>query len=288
MRQKFKTYYRLLKPGITISNTLSAVAGFWLGVAVSGGFRGATLLGLMIGIAGVIGSACVANNVLDEKIDARMKRTSKRALVTGVVSRSTALIYSLVLGVVGFTLLAWLTNLLTVILGIVAYVSYVGIYGWAKRTTIWSTLIGTLPGALPLVAGYTAVTGQIDTATVILFVMMTLWQMVHFYAIAMFRHDEYRAAGLPIWSVARGLASTKRQLFLFVALFVLSAPLLTIAGYTGVVYAVGMTAVGVIWVIHGLRNYRGDDVAWSRRMFFVSLFVLLAMLGLVASGGFLP
>ena len=288
MRSMVHAYLHILKPGITVSNTLSAAAGFLLAVSVMGRFDALSLVGLLFGIAGVIGSACVANNVLDRNIDARMKRTKQREVVMGVISKRAALLYSLLLGIAGFVLLAVCTNLLTVILGIVAYATYVLLYGWAKRTTSWSTLIGTLPGALPLVAGYTALTGRLDTAALVLFLMMTLWQMTHFYAIAMFRHEEYRAANLPIWSVKRGLVSTKRQLFIFVVLFVLSAPLLTLAGYAGLIYAVAMTAVGFSWVIQGLRNYKGDAVVWARRMFFVSLVVLLAMLGLIAVGGFLP
>jgi protoheme IX farnesyltransferase len=275
-----------LKPGITVSNTISAVAGYFLGVSTVDDFNGWALIGLTLGIAGVIGSACVANNILDEKIDARMKRTKRREVVTGRVSKRAALVYSVLLGIVGFVLILALTNVLTAILGAVAYVSYVAIYGAAKRTTIWSTVIGTLPGALPLVAGYTAITGQLDAAAAILFVMMVFWQLGHFYAIAMFRRDDYAAAGLPVWSVAKGLVSTKRQLFLFVWLFLLSAPLLTVLGYTGVMYAVAMTGVGVIWVVNGFKKY-GNDVAWARRMFFVSLTVLLTMCLLIAIGGFL-
>lgn len=288
MHQKIRAYLHLLKPGITVSNTLSAMAGFFLGVSVTGVFDGVRLGGMVLGIAGIIGSACVANNVIDWKIDARMKRTKRREIVTGVVSRLTATIYAFLLGAAGFALLIAATNVLTVVLGVVAYFSYVVLYGWAKRTTIWSTLIGTLPGALPLVAGYTAVTGRLDMAAIILFIMMLSWQMAHFYAIAMFRHKEYEAANLPIWSVARGLASTKRQLYLYVGLFVLSAPLLSVAGYTGWVYAIAMPAVGLVWVVRGLKDYSGDEVAWARRMFFVSLFVLLIMLALIAIGGFLP
>lgn len=287
MKEDIRAYLHLLKPGITVSNTISAVAGYFLGVATADDFNGWVLAGLTFGIAGIIGSACVANNVLDEKIDARMKRTKRREVVTGRVAKRAALVYSVLLGIVGFVLILTLTNVLTAILGAVAYVSYVAIYGAAKRTTIWSTVIGTLPGALPLVAGYTAMTGRLDAAVAVLFVMMVFWQLGHFYAIAMFRRDDYAAAGLPVWSVAKGLASTKRQLFLFVWMFLLSAPLLTLLGYTGVMYAVAMTGVGLIWVVNGFRKY-SDDVAWSRRMFFVSLTVLLTMCLLITIGGFLP
>lgn len=287
MKEIVRAYLHILKPGITISNTISAVAGFCLGVAVLKDFNGSALVGLVLGIAAVIGSACVANNVLDEKIDAKMKRTKRREVVTGAISKRAALLYSLILAGVGFALIFALANVLTGLLGVVAYVSYVALYGAAKRTTVWSTVIGTLPGALPLVAGYTAMTGRLDTAALILFAMMVFWQLGHFYAIAMFRRDDYAAAGLPVWSVAKGLASTKRQLFLFVWLFLLSAPLLSVAGYTGKLYAVAMVGVAAIWVVNGLKKY-DDDVAWARRMFFVSLSVLLIMCLLIAIGGFLP
>lgn len=287
MKETIRAYLHILKPGITISNTISAVAGFFFGVSVINDFSSSTLVGLVLGIAAVISSACVANNVLDEKIDAKMKRTKRREVVTGVISKRAALLYSLILAGIGFALIFMLTNVLTGVLGVVAYVSYVALYGAAKRTTIWSTVIGTLPGALPLVAGYTAMTGRLDTAALILFAMMVFWQLGHFYAIAMFRRDDYAAAGLPVWSVARGLVSTKRQLFLFVWLFLLSAPLLSVAGYTGKLYAVAMVGAAAIWVVNGLKKY-DDDVAWARGMFFVSLSVLLIMCLLIAIGGFLP
>lgn len=287
MKETIRAYLHILKPGITISNTISAVAGFFFGVSVINDFSSSTLIGLMLGIAAVIGSACVANNVLDEKIDAKMKRTKRREVVTGIISKRAALLYSLILAGIGFALIFMLTNVLTGVLGVVAYVSYVALYGAAKRTTIWSTVIGTLPGALPLVAGYTAMTGRLDTAALILFAMMVFWQLGHFYAIAMFRRDDYAAAGLPVWSVARGLASTKRQLFLFVWLFLVSAPLLSVAGYTGKLYAIAMVGAAAIWVVNGLKKY-DDDVAWARGMFFVSLSVLLIMCLLIAIGGFLP
>lgn len=283
-----RAYWRLLKPGITISNTIAAAAGTLLGIAVSGNWDGAAAAGLIIGIASVIGSACVVNNVIDEKIDAKMSRTKKREVVTGSIARRAALMYAAVLGLIGFGLLYVLTNRLTLLLGVVAYLSYVVIYGAAKRRTIWSTVIGTLPGALPPVAGYTAITGHLDATTFVLFMMMALWQLGHFYAIAMFRRDDYRAAGIPVWSVARGMASTKRQLYVGVWLFLLVAPLLSLLRVTGLVYAAIMVLVGIWWVVTGWRNYRLDDIKWARKMFGVSLVVLLVMCGAIAIGGFAP
>ncbi len=283
-----RAYWRLLKPGITISNTIAAVAGLLLGIAVTGNWDGAVVVGLTLGIAAVIGSACAVNNVLDEKIDAKMSRTKKREVVTGVIGKRAALVYAAALGAIGFSCLFLLTNTLTLLLGVVAYLSYVVIYGAAKRRTIWSTIIGTLPGALPPVAGYTAITGRLDATTFVLFMMMALWQLGHFYAIAMFRRDDYRAAGIPVWSVTKGMASTKRQLYVGVWLFLLVAPLLSLLRVTGLMYAFIMVLTGLWWVVTGWRNYQLEDAKWARKMFGVSLVVLLVMCGAIAIGGFAP
>jgi protoheme IX farnesyltransferase len=284
--QRFRAYFHLLKPGITISNTISAMAGFMLGVSTIHTFTFPRFVALTLGIAAIIGSACVINNVIDEKIDAKMKRTKRREIVTGVIAKPVAVSYGVTLGILGFGLIFSFTNLLTGILGLIAYLSYVVIYGAAKRTTIWSTVIGTLPGALPLVAGYTTVTGRLDGATLVLFVMMLLWQLGHFYAIAMFRRDDYAAAGVPVWSVAKGMASTKHQLFVGVWLFVCMGPLLTLMGYTHFIFAVLMTGTALVWGLVGWKRYAQNDVAWARSMFGVSLIVLLVMCGLIAIGGF--
>ena len=205
----------------------------------------------------------------------------------GVIGAKPALIYSAALLGVGFVLLGLTTNSVTVLLGVIAYVSYVALYGWAKRTTKWSTLIGTLPGALPLVAGYTAVTERLDLTAAVIGVMMVLWQLGHFYAIAIFRRDDYAAAGLPVWSVAHGTASARTQLFVGVWLFVLSAPLLTLIGATGWTYAIAMTGIALWWAVKGLKPAESDE-KWARRMFFTSLWILLAMCLLIGIGGFLP
>lgn len=283
-----RSYWRIIKPGITISNTIAAAAGLLLGIAVTGKWDGVAATGLIVGIAAVIGSACVANNVLDRKIDAKMSRTKKREVVTGTIAMRTAIMYSVALGLIGFGLLFVLTNGLTGLLGIIAYLSYVVIYGAAKRSTAWSTVIGTLPGALPPVSGYTAITGHLDATTFVLFLMMVLWQLGHFYAIAMFRRDDYKAANLPVWSVEKGMRSTKRQLYIAVWLFLLVTPLLALLKVTGLVYTVIMVCVSVWWVLTGWRNYELDDTKWARKMFGVSLVVLLVMCGAIATGGFLP
>jgi protoheme IX farnesyltransferase len=175
-----------------------------------------------------------------------------------------------------------------VLLGVVAYVWYIAVYGFAKRTTAWSTLIGGVPGALPPVAGYTALTGTLDIAALILFLILFFWQIPHFYAISMFRRDDYAKAGLPVWAVRFGLSKTKAHIMVSVLFFALTVPLLTLLGYTGIIYMVGAIGLALYWVYKGITLYsKYDDVKWARTMFGISLLVLLAMIFLIAVGGFL-
>jgi len=288
MERHTRSYLQLIKPGITLSNTIAALAGFFLATSRHG-FSLTMLVGVTGGVACVIASACVVNNIIDRNLDVRMKRTKGREIAAGHISIPAAIIYALVLASSGFGLLVIGTNLLTVILGVIAYIWYIVIYGIAKRTTPLSTIIGGVPGALPPVAGYTAVTGQLDATSWVLFGLLMVWQLPHFYAIAMFRMDDYKKAGLPVWSVRYGLASTKAQIFFWVVIFGLLTPLLTLFGATGWVYAIIMVALSVYWIYQGVRYYRIDtDERWAKRMFGVSLLVLLALCGVVSVGGYLP
>ena len=288
MERHTRSYLQLIKPGITLSNTLTAVAGFCLAAAVSP-FSITAFIGAIAGTALVIASACVLNNVLDRDIDKRMKRTAKREVASGTINAPNALVFCVIIGLGGFALLFFLTNIVTLLLGVLAYVWYVAIYGLAKRTTAYSTVIGGVAGALPPVAGYTALTGTIDAAAIILFLILFFWQLPHFYAIAMFRQKDYAEAKLPIWSVKYGLKNTKVQILVSAVLFASVVPWLTIFGYTGIVYLVLSLGLALAWVIKGIKIYRSvDDIKWARTMFGISLMVLLSMCVLVAVGGYLP
>lgn len=287
MERHTRSYLQLMKPGITLSNTLTAVAGFFLAASIVP-FSLAALIGGVVGTALVIASACVLNNIIDRDIDTRMKRTAKRELAKGTINYRYALVFSIVLGVLGFVLLLTLTNLLTAFLGLLAYVWYVVIYGVAKRTTSLSTLIGGVPGALPPVAGYTALTGTFDTAALVLFLILFFWQIPHFYAISMFRKDDYASARLPVWAVRFGLKKTKLHILISIVLFAATVPLLTLFGYTGVVYTAGATAIALYWLYKAIVLYKKvDDVKWARTMFGISLMTLLVMIALISVGGFL-
>jgi protoheme IX farnesyltransferase len=192
------------------------------------------------------------------------------------VSLQNATVYAAVLAIVGFTLLLFLTNVLTLVVGLVAYVFYVVVYGIAKRATYHGTLIGTIPGALPPVAGYVAVSGNLDLAAVILFFIIVFWQMPHFYAIAIYRRKDYEAAGIPVISLVKGIPATKRAIMWYILAFTVSALCLSVAGYVGLIYFYTILLVSSVWFIlgiKGLSKIRSD--AWAKMMFRYSLIVTL-------------
>ena len=274
MQQTVKAYYQLAKPGIIYGNLIAALAGFFL--ASKGSIKPGPLLTTLAGIAFVIGAACVCNNYIDRGIDARMNRTKKRATVTGTIAGRNVIAYAVTLAILGFAILAVYTNAITVILGAIAVVTYVVLYGIAKRTTSLGTIVGSIAGALPPAGGYTAVSGNFDAGAALLFLAIVFWQMPHFYAIAIYRLKDYTAAGLPVLPVKQGIAATKRQIIAYIVAFIIVSSLLTVYHYATVGYLIVMLALGGTWLVRSLRGYGGSDAAsWARKLFLFSLIVML-------------
>jgi protoheme IX farnesyltransferase len=285
--EKIKEYYELTKPGIVYGNALTVIAGFLL--ASRGHVNLWLLVATVLGISLVIASACVFNNYIDRDIDKKMSRTKKRALALGVISGSAALVYGTILGVFGFGILALYTNALTVWIGLFAMAMYVVVYGIAKRRSPFGTVVGSVSGALPPVIGYAAVTNTLDLGALLLFLILMVWQMPHFYAIAIYRHKEYAAAGIPVLPVKKGMRTAKRQIIAYIVGFIVVAMLLNIFHYTGIMYAIVMLALGGVWLVKGLKGlHHNDDVAWARGMFFFSLIVLTVFCVLLSVDVFLP
>jgi protoheme IX farnesyltransferase len=279
-------YYRLTKPGIVYSNAMTAAAGFLF--ASDGHVKFWNLLILLFGTSLIIASACVFNNYIDRGIDAKMKRTKKRATANGKISALAVNIYATILGVLGFAVLAH-TNLTTFLIGVLAFFSYVVLYGIAKRKTIHGTLVGTIPGAASLVAGYTAVSGRLDLATLLLFLIMLTWQMAHFYSIAIFRLKDYKSAGLPVMPVVKGVKSTKLQIIAYIFVFIIVTIDLSFFGYTGLSFLFVMSGLGMYWLFKAIDGFKvRSDTKWARDMFGYSLIVLLVLSVMVSLNSFLP
>ena len=287
MLAAIKTYYRLTKPGIIYGNLVTTTAGFLL--ASKGHVNLQLLLATLVGVSLIIAMACVVNNYIDRGIDAKMARTRRRALVTGAIKGWQALVFAVVLGVVGFTALALWTNQLTVLLGMIASFVYIVLYGISKRRSVHGTLVGSIAGALPPVAGYVAVTNQLDMGALLLFVILTAWQMPHFYAIAMSRLGDYTSAHLPVLPVKNGTEVTKRYIVGYILVFIAATLLLSVYSYTGAVYAIVMTLAGFAWLRLAYGGWTAsDDGAWARRVFGYSLLILLLFSLMISVAVYLP
>jgi protoheme IX farnesyltransferase len=283
-----KAYYSLAKPGVLYGNALTAAAGFLL--ASRGYIDGWLFLALCTGTTLIIASACVLNNYLDQDIDSLMARTKNRALVRGEVPGRNAVILSIILGLGGLVILVLYTNLLVVAIGVVGFVDYVVLYGMlSKRLSIHGTLVGSISGATPILAGYCAVTGTIDAGAIIVFLILFLWQMPEFYSIAVYRRQEYAAAGVPVISVIKGVSHTKQQIAVYTFLFVTATMLLFGFGFAGYSYLAGILILGLYWLwlaVQGLRATSGD--IWAKKMFRFSLIILLTFCGLISIDAWLP
>jgi heme o synthase len=282
-----RQYYRLTKPGIIYGNLLTAVAGYLLGSQWH--LHYSVFVGLAVGTSLVIAAACVCNNCLDRGIDAKMQRTRKRALVSGEIKVWQALVYATALGVIGVVALARYTNNLTLTVGLIAFVDYVALYGWSKRHSVHGTLVGSISGSAPIVAGYTAATNRFDTGALLLFLILTAWQMPHFYAISLYRFKDYQTAGLPVLPVARSKRQARLQIMGYIVAFTAAVLLLTVFGYTGYIYAVVMAGLGGAWFWRGWQGWRKyDSATWGKRMFLFSLIVIMSVSVMTAVGGRLP
>jgi len=288
VKEKLALYYSLTKPGVTYGNAITAVAGFLL--AAQGRIDLGLFASLTVGITLVIASACVINNYLDQDIDSLMTRTKTRALVAGKLPGRNAVIFSAALGIVGVWLLYAFTNPLTAYVGVFGWIVYVIFYGaLSKRLSIHGTLVGSVSGAAPIVAGYTAVTNTLDTGAFILFAILFFWQMPEFYSIAIYRRKEYAKAKVPVMTVVKGVPSTKVQIIIYTFAFVVSTFLLTGYGYAGYTYLAVMALLGGYWLWLAFDGQdTDDDDAWAKRMFKFSLVILLAFCLMISIDAWLP
>lgn len=273
MRTKIKEYYYLTKPGLLYGNLFAVLGGYLYGAIMRPEIT--PLLGVVIGSWLVMACGTVLNNIHDRHMDSHMKRTKKRALVTGSITPKNAAVYAVALAAVGLYVLLITTNLLTAMLGVLGIVTYAGVYTYAKPRTVHATLLGTIPGALPPLAGYVAATNRIDASFWVLALIMACWQMVHFYAIAVYRQQDYAAAKVPVITVTQGMHTTKLLILLFTGGYLISLALLALIGYAGFMFLAIMMPLGVWWLFVAAAGLRAeDDVAWGKKVFFISLILL--------------
>ncbi len=270
---RLKQFYTLTKPGIIYGNTLTVLAGYLYASDWKIDFL--KLSAVTIGSALVIGSAGVINNILDRTIDQRMDRTKQRPLISGAITFKEALWFGTLLAILGFGLLL-LTNYLVLVLGIVGYLDYLVLYSYFKRRSRFSTLVGTISGAVPLVAGYETYLDKLNLIALILFLFMVFWQMVHFYAIAINRIKEYKKAQIPLNPIVKSINNTILQIRLFYLGLVIDLILLGL--YGGISLVVDLIG-GLILLYWSSFIFQSMDPksykSWAQRIFKMSLIFLL-------------
>lgn len=271
-------YLQVTKPGIIAGNLISVVGGFLL--ASQGHINHALFVFTLLGVSLVVASGCAFNNLIDRDIDRKMERTKNRVLVKGLVSPKITFALAMVLGLLGFAVLWFGANPLSMWLSLMGFVVYVGVYSlYMKRHSVYGTLIGSLSGAAPPVIGYCAVSNEFDAGAMILLAIFSLWQMPHSYAIAIFRFKDYQAANIPVLPVVKGIAVAKHHITLYIVAFMFATLMLSVGGYAGYKYLVVAAAVSVWWLCMALSGYKAEnnDRVWARKLFVFSIIAITTL-----------
>lgn len=277
-----RDYLTLTKPEISFLVTISALAGFLLGAP--GAFNGWTLFFLLIGVALTSAGACVLNHYVEMDLDAQMKRTATRPLPSGRLAPKAARNFGYVLVAAGVGLLCPLTNPLTATLAGLTVVLYLYVYTPLKRKTTLNTLIGTIPGALPALGGWTAATGSIGGSGLAIFAVLAFWQMPHFFSLAWMYRKDYGRGGYAMLPVVKpdGQATAFQTVAYTVALIGASI-VPTLLGNTGLLYAGAAFVLGLWFLRPTITFYRTRTVHDARRVLkasivYIPMLVLLILL----------
>ncbi|MEM1223677.1 MAG: heme o synthase [Verrucomicrobiota bacterium] len=277
LRAQLEDYYELTKPRLSFLSVVTAIIGYLSANPVR---DMGVLFSLLLGTSLAAGGAAVLNQWLERDADGKMVRTRERAIPAGRVSPTIALIYGLALSIAGCLLLYFGTNPLAGLLTVATIASYVLLYTPLKLLTTWNTLIGAFPGALPPLIGWAAAEGRITTLGWILFIILFLWQMPHFFAIAWTHRKDYARGGFVMLSNAdaSGRAVSLQSLVFSLAL-VISSLLPLLLGYTSWLY--GLVAIGTgFYILRAAISFiqSGQRDPAARQLFFASIFYLPALL----------
>ena len=270
----------LTKPRIVGLVVATAAAGFYL--AAPGGVDVSLFLNAMLGTTLVAAGTNALNQVAERDVDAVMRRTARRPIPTGRVGAASAAGFAWLLGASGILCLAALVNPLTAVLAAATLVSYVFLYTPLKRRTTLATLVGGIPGALPIVGGWTAAGGILGLEAWVLFWILFLWQLPHFLALAWLYREDYERAGLRMLSINDdGGLSTFRQAALYAVALLPVSLVPTMVGVTGPAYFFGAAILSgwLVWV--GVSALRDRSTSQARRLFLTSVWYLPALLGLM-------
>lgn len=232
-----------------------------------------------IGIALAASSAAVFNHIIDQKIDDQMKRTKHRPLPEGKISAQTALVFGIVLGVIGIGVLLIGVNLLTAVLTLFALIGYAVFYTmYLKRATPQNIVIGGAAGAAPPLLGWTAITNSVELGALLLFAIIFIWTPPHFWALAIHRKKEYAKVNIPMLPVTHGHYFTRIQILLYTILLLIVTIVPYLVGMSGLIYLVGAVLLGLGFLYFAVQLLRQpDDSSLPMRTFGYSINYLMVL-----------
>ena len=275
-----KQYWSLTKPRVVALIVFTAVIGMFLAVPGLPPLRKALLGTLGIWLAA--SSAAAINQLLDSRIDAQMARTSWRPLVSGTLTPRQALVFALVLATVSMAVLALGVNAITALLTFASLIGYAVVYTvYLKRATPQNIVIGGLAGAAPPLLGWASVTGMTGAwdwpYALLLVLIIFVWTPPHFWALAIFRRDDYARAMVPMLPVTHGVQYTRWQILFYTVLLVLVTLLPYLTGMSGLCYLGGALVLGIAYLYYAARLMRPPNELFAMRAFGYSIIYLMAL-----------
>jgi protoheme IX farnesyltransferase len=243
----WRDYYELTKPRVVMLIVFTAIVGMFL--SVPGWPGAAALLYGTLGIGLAASSAAVFNHVLDARIDIQMMRTRGRPLPQGKLTEKSALIFASAIGTVAMIILWFLVNPLTAVLTFASLIGYAGVYTmYLKRATPQNIVIGGAAGAAPPILGWTAVTGEVHSSALLLFLIIFLWTPPHFWALAIARKEEYAKAEIPMLPVTHGEAYTRINILLYTILLFIITIIPYLTRMSGIIYLLSAITLGIAYL----------------------------------------
>lgn len=268
-----KSYYLLCKPNVVYMMLICALVGMLLAEDTVSSIP--TILIALFGIALCSGSAAAINQVIDRKADAAMTRTDQRPLPQGELSAFHASCFALVIGILGAVILFVFINTLTMILTLASLVGYAFIYTvYLKRATPQNIVIGGLAGAAPPLLGWASISNTIDPHALLLVLIIFVWTPPHFWALAIYRKDEYAKESIPMLPVTHGVAFTKLQIVLYTIILFIVSILPYIVLMSGGIYFVSAVILSSIFLYYSIKLYFSDDDAIAMKTFNFSIYYI--------------
>ncbi len=285
--EKAGEYYELCKPRVVALMVFTALVGMLL---ASPGHVGLdTLVFGLGGVALMAAAAAAINHLADRHIDAVMARTRGRPLPTGALEVREVLVFAAVLGILGFWILVSRINTLTAVLTLLSLVGYAVVYTlFLKHRTPQNIVIGGAAGAMPPLLGWTAVTGYPDANALLLFLIIFTWTPPHFWALALYRKEEYAKVGVPMLPVTHGEALTRLHILLYTVLLVLITVLPFLTRMSGPLYLVGALGLGGGFLYQAWMLYRSPSKRRALRTFVYSIVYLMALFAVLLIDRYLP